>query len=241
MKSEKTEQITITAGSRRIPATLHWRDRRTLGLSVAPGCKVEVYAPKRAERCEVENFLQKKAAWMARKLEEQKKYHPLPRPKQYISGESLTFLGRQYRLKVMPGKKVNAAKEGQYLLITVPGDNNNGTVKKAVENWYRQRAKEVFTEKLADGMKIAARHGINTEPELRIRKMKRRWGSCYTGGKIILNTSLIQVPMHCIEYVIMHELCHLKEGKHDKAFYSLLSRCMPDWRQRKEELNRVLL
>lgn len=229
------------AGSRQIPITLHWRDRRTLGLSVAPETKVDAYIPKRARHRDVKIFLQKKSDWIQRKLEEQEKYHRLPRPEKYVSGDPLTFLGRQYQLKVLSGTKVKAEMNDRYLLVTVHKEGRNGTVKKTVENWYRQRAKEIFAARLTEGIKIAFRNGITTEPELHIRKMRRRLGSCYPEGKIILNTNLIQTPMESIDYVIMHELCHLNERNHKHDFYSLLSRCMPDWRQRKEELNRFIL
>jgi len=87
---------------------------------------------------------------------------------------------------------------------------------------------------------IASHHGV-PEPVLLIRTMRRRWGSCSPKGRIALNLNLVKAPVNCIEYVIMHELCHLKYHNHSKSFFSLLTRCQPDWHKRKEELDKVVI
>jgi predicted metal-dependent hydrolase len=109
-----------------------------------------------------------------------------------------------------------------------------------VNTWYRKRAHETLGRYLEKCYAIASRHGV-AEPVLTIRTMPRRWGSCSLKGRITLNLNLVKAPVHCIEYVIMHELCHLKYHDHSKSFYSLLTRCQPDWRHRKEILNKAFI
>ena len=175
----------IDFGTRKITYTLHREDRKRLRIVVAPDLTVDVFAPATADEDQIQAAVMKKAAWIASKLDALERYHPLPAPKKYISGETL----------------------GRYM-----------------EKSYA----------------IASRHGV-PEPVLLIRTMHRRWGSCSLKGRITLNLNLVKAPVHCIEYVIMHELCHLKYHNHSKSFYSLLTRCQPDWRKRKVELDKVVI
>ena len=188
----------------------------------------------------IQTAVKKKARWITRALEKLESYHPLPTPKHFITGETFIYLGRQYRLKVEKGKKQQAKLLGKYLHIWVKNKNTTEDIKNSINEWYQNRAQDIFGRYMAKGYVIASRHGV-PEPLLAVRNMRRRWGSCSSAGRITLNVSLIQTPVHCIEYVIMHELCHLKYHNHAKSFYSLLSRCQPDWRARKDILDKIKL
>lgn len=107
-----------------------------------------------------------------------------------------------------------------------------------LEGWYRQRAEKVFQERLDVCQARAKRESI-TATGLTIRKMKTRWGSCSKTGRILLNLELMQAPKECIDYVIMHELCHLKEHHHGPKFWQLLKKLMPDYESRKKRLDLI--
>ena len=239
MKTESANHV-IQFGARQIPCRLHRADRKHLRVVVSPELTVDVFAPKTASDEQVRVAVQKKAPWVARTLDKLETYHPLPTPKRYISGETLVYLGRQYRLKVKNSAKQPAKLLGRFLWVWVEDKTDAQNVKRAVDAWYRKGGRETLGRYMEKCYAIASRHGV-PEPLLMIRAMRRRWGSCSPSGRITLNLNLVQVPVHCIEYVIMHELCHLKHHNHSKAFYSLLSRCQPDWRQRKGTLDRVRL
>lgn len=226
-------------GARKITYTLHRQDRRRMRIVVAPELTVDVFAPATVDEAQIRAALMKKAAWIAGKLDALESYHPLPAPKKYISGETLVYLGRQYRLKVENGPKQPAKLIGRFLRVWVEDKRDTRGIKNAVDAWYRKRTHETFGRYMEKCYAIASRHGV-AKPLLTIRTMRRRWGSCSPKGCITLNVNLVITPVHCIEYVIMHELCHLKYHNHSKAFYSLLTRCQPDWRKRKEILDKVV-
>ena len=230
----------IDFGTRKIAYNLHREDRKRLRIVVAPELTVDVFAPEVTDEEEIHTAVMKKAAWIARKLDALERYHPLPVPKKYISGETLVYLGRQYRLKVEQGSRQPAKLAGRFLWVWVEDKKNSQSVGKAVDSWYRKRAHDTLGRYMEKSYAIASRHGV-PEPVLLIRTMRRRWGSCSPKGRITLNLNLVKAPVHCIEYVIMHELCHLKYHNHSKSFYSLLTRCQPDWRKRKEELDKVVI
>ncbi len=239
MKTE-TGQRSVEFGSRRIPYALHRTDRKNLRVVVNPNLTVIVYAPKRAATREIDDAVAKKARWIAKTLDKVEAYHPLPTPKQYISGETFVYLGRQYRLKIITGALGTAKLCGRYLWVSVADRQKREEVRKQVKQWYRKHAKATFERYLDQCYVVASRHGV-PEPTLCVRKMRRRWGSCAASSRITLNVGLVQVPVHCIEYVIMHELCHLRHHNHSPSFYRLLTRCMPDWRGRKDTLDRFRL
>lgn len=239
MRTE-AENGSIEFGSRWITYSLHRSTRKNLRVVVNPDLSVAVYAPVRATLQQIEDAVSKKAHWIAKTLDKVNTYHPLPTPKQYISGETFKYLGRQYRLKVVNGELGVAKLLGRYLQVSVSDVNKHEDIKKSVDQWYREHAKAIFENYLTKCYSVASRHGV-TDPTMYVRKMRRRWGSCSASGRITLNVGLVQVPVHCIEYVIMHELCHLRHHNHSPGFFRLLTRCQPDWRSRKDALDQFKL
>jgi predicted metal-dependent hydrolase len=236
--TESTHRLVY--GSRHIDYRIQHTSRKKLRLTVTPAGTLQVVAPLGADPCHVIRLVDQKADWVFRKLQQVRDFHPLPTPHRYVSGETFLYLGRQYRLKVDVGPNTPAKLKGKFLHVTVPDKTDTKAVESSVLQWYRTRANVLFPRYLEEAKAIARRHDI-PEPTLSIRRMTTRWGSCTAQGRITLNLALIQTPSHCIEYVIMHELCHLKHHNHSKAFYSLLSRCMPDWQQRKAVIDKIAL
>jgi predicted metal-dependent hydrolase len=230
------EEHTLRYGDTAIPYTLTFASRKTLGIRVHPDLSVTVVAPKGTQHADIEARLRRRAAWIVRQQRQYERYLPHLPPRQYVSGETHRYLGRQYRLKVVEGEAGEVELGRLYLSITVRDKNDRDRVRDLLDAWYRERAAEVFEERLAACFPKVAHLGVSY-PKLSIRAMSTRWGSTSRSGRITLNVKLIQVPTAYIDYVLFHELCHLQESHHGSAYYRLLDRVLPDWRERREALN----
>jgi predicted metal-dependent hydrolase len=129
---------------------------------------------------------------------------------------------------------------GRYLHVCTATPRQANNVRDLVEDWYRDHAKRLLCRRVQQCYEDVKRFGISP-PTLRLKKMHKRWGSCTRTARIILNSDLIKAPSQCIDYVIVHELCHLRVHGHNGAFFRLLTACMPDWQQRKRRLDSIVL
>lgn len=227
-------QYQLKFGSKTVAFNLEYRKRKSLGIKVHPDSQVEVLAPLAAREEQVFEKVKLKAPWILKQIDHFNTYKPSTPPRRFINGETHLYLGRQYRLKIVPDNEdVVKAYRGQLWLHTQ--NPKPEALKVQLDKWYKQRASAVFSELLEEVLPKFKRYKIS-DPVLTIRTMSKRWGSCTTAGRIILNTELIKAPKGSIEYVIIHELCHLVHHNHTKAFQSLQSRMLPDWRKWKDRL-----
>lgn len=223
-------------GETRIEYNLVYAKRKTLGISVKPDRSVLVKAPTGTSLADVEAVVRKRANWILRHQRQFASY-PAPTPlRQYVSGETHRYLGRQYRLKVIEAEKEWVKLSRGLLHVWTANKDDTARVKQLLDDWYKRQAIRVFQERLDACYPRVKRLGI-PYPPLVIRSMKSRWGSCSPAGKVTLNLKLIQVPTECIDYVILHELCHLQEHNHGRGYYALLGQVCPDWKARKAQLN----
>lgn len=208
--------------------------RRTLAISVLPDSRIELAAPHDADPEAISGKVRKRLRWIVnqqRKFAEMNKARTPPR---FVSGATHRYLGRQYRLKVSRGNPGGVKLAGAYFLVTA----RTGAPEEAREllaAWYRTRATEHFSARLASWNSWCRKRGL-PEPRLRLLRMPKRWGSSHRDGRVYLNPDLVKAPSICIDYVIVHEVCHLKYPRHDAEFYRLLDELFPDWRRIKMRL-----
>lgn len=229
----------VTYGEEDIAFNVTFSNRKTLGISVHPDQQVAVKAPADALPEEVDKRVKNRARWILKQQQYFSQFEPRTPPRQYLSGETHLYLGRQYRLKVEPHPNPSVKLKGRYLHVQTCQPENADTTRKLLENWYLDRAHVKFNERLDFCFTSFKELGYDL-PSLSIRRLSKRWGSLGATGSMILNYALIRAPSGCIDYVITHELCHLKYPNHSRDFYNFLGVIMPDWEKRKLKLESLL-
>lgn len=226
----------IQFGSKKIDFSLEYSNRKSLGITVTPELSVLVKAPIDTSMEKVKEKLRKKAPWIIRQQSFFLSFHPKTPARKFIGGETHLYLGRQYRLQIQIGKDESVKLKGKFIEVTA---REKSRAKDLLNDWYLQHAKTKFhaiAQPLIDKFK---KH--NVEPSsIVFRDMPTRWGSCTPKGKIILNPELIKAPKGCIEYVIIHELCHLIHHDHTQKFIDLQTKEMKDWAKWKMKLEKLL-
>lgn len=213
---------------------LFYTDRKTLGIKVYPDTSVKVFAPIDTPLEVIALHVEAKSRWIKKQQAIFETYLPKLPPRQYVGGETFLYLGRQYMLRIEATEE-EAVRFYQGRLVVKTLNPSSEQVKELLQTWYYTRAKVVLSKLFSQQFVLFNRFQLE-KPTLVIKPMEKRWGSCTTGGKIILNVELIKAPVSCIIYVILHELCHLVHHNHSGAFYSLLESFMPDWRRWKQLL-----
>lgn len=209
---------------------------RRIHLEINNEGDLRVVAPRRMSRRAIHKTLQQRAGRVARFLiKARARQRDLPEYF-YTSGEKHLFMGRRFPLEILQrqGKRGTVSLVDDRILMMVP-ETTQEKVRNMLESWYRLRAQQHFADRLTVYSQVAP-WTTGELPAMRLRRMKRTWGSCSSKGVITLNPHLVKAPAECIDYVIAHEVCHLREHNHGKEFYVLQEQLYPGWRDAKARL-----
>jgi predicted metal-dependent hydrolase len=229
----------VDLGDGELPYLLKRSERSTLAICVDPGGMVAVTAPEMAGMKEIEAVMRRRRQWIRRRLREVTVLPPAPPPYEWVSGETHRYLGRQYRLKVTSGKRSSVRLAGRFFEVVVRDLSRSDQVQVAMERWYLDHARSTFERRIADLIRDTPRLGVNLSAPLLVRRLRKRWGSCSAEGRILMNVDAVKLPVGCIDYLLIHELCHLRVPHHGSAFWRLLAACMPDWERWRSRLEEV--
>jgi len=218
----------INFGQKTIPYTVrHSQRAQTAKLRITAEKGLEVVLPFRLPADAIEEFLQSNEKWILKHID-RPEYTPPP-PRRFVTGETLLFLGNEFRLEVATVTDEEEAVEWEpgHVLVTVsdllPPAERPTRVRRLLESWYRHQALDCFVERTRD---ISKQLGLQVH-WVRVRDQKTRWGSCSSRGNINYNWRLIMAPPQVIDYVVVHELCHLKIPNHSAAFWRMVGASVP--------------
>jgi predicted metal-dependent hydrolase len=224
---------------------LHRKNVKNVNVNVKPDMSIMVSASPDVPLEFIKGFIQSRGPWILKTVNHFKQVEAEPQsPREYVSGESFTYLGKQVRLKVYKADADHVKYMRGFLELHTQDPTSLKRKRTLMRRWFQGRTETVFQESLHTVYPQVQKYGIK-KPKIMIQPMKARWGSCIKDRHmILLNSELIKAPKYCIHYVILHELIHFKYPHHDHQFYEFLTALMPDWKDRKaildEEIVRTL-
>lgn len=207
--------------------------RRSLELRIYPDHRLEVRAPMRTRQRDIDAFVASRRDWIERK---RAAMPPPPPPPDFGHGSLHLYLGERRPLHLESGRHRVSFDNGA-IRVRTSDIHCPDAIAGSLEKGYREAARSLFDWLIDKHFPWFAERG-HRRPRLRVKKMKTRWGSLSQRGYINLNMQLVKTPVECIEYVVVHELCHLEEANHGPGFHALMDRHLPDWRRRRDVLNR---
>ena len=215
---------------------IHKKKVKNVTLKVKRDGSIHLTVPEAATDDYIERVIANKEEWIESQLKHFNENYEKPKEKEMVSGESFRYLGKSYRLKIVQSNKEYVRLYRGYIEIYVKDKNNTNKKKELLKKWYQEKAKKKFAELVHEYEQIVKEEVNN----IRVITMQTRWGSCNVERKNInLNLELIKKPRYCIEYVILHELAHLKYPNHSKQFWDYMSVHMPNWEWRKNKLESI--
>ena len=233
----ETVSITLPSSKKIVSVKLDRKSMKTCRLKVYPSQEIVLSMPKTVPTTWAEEFLVDKGTWIESKLDAFRKTIGYAATDEIRDGFSIKFLGEDMLFVVTECEKEKVYSEGKIIHICCRDANDQAKIQRQFENWWRKQAKALLQERTEYWYPIIEKYGIPM-PKVSVRKMKTLWGSCnHRTQNLIFNLELIKKPLHCIEYIVVHELLHIKVRLHNEEFTTLLSRYFPNWKLLKEELN----
>ncbi len=229
----------IALNGKQIEYELQRKDVKNINLRIKADRTIFLSANPRVSENVIEEFIKSKSEYILKALaqyEELAKY--APKPKQYVDGESFRILGHDRRLKVIEAKKNSVECDESYITLAVKNANDYELKKKLMDKWLMSICKDNI-QSLCDAIYPKfQKYGV-VYPSIRYRNMVSRWGSCQPKRCVLtFNYALVEAPISCIEYVVVHEFTHFLQPNHSKKFYQQLAMFMPDWEERKKILEK---
>lgn len=223
---------TIKIENDNIEYTLSRRSKKYINIYLRADGEIYISAPKRVSMREIEKVLEEKYKWI-----KENRVKKTQKKNEIEHGKCVWYKGLEYNVKIVENIKDDIYVCGNSIQINTK-DTRKEYVEKIFNKWLYKEAKEIYADTVKKFINIMFEYDIEM-PKIKIRKMKSRWGSCIpTKKQVTFNIGLMCVPLSCMEYVILHELAHFIQPNHSKDFYTIIEKYMPDFKKRKDMLNK---
>lgn len=219
-----------------IEFTVKYSERKTLEIRIEPPDTVTVRAPKKASKDDVLKIVKSKAKWIVQKLFELSQVEYRKTQKEFVNGESFMYLGRNYLLELIYDNTVNnpitKLYQGKFYLNT--NTNDKEKLRNSMEEWYREKA----LEKVVERVDYFQSYFSVTPRAIKVKEQKRRWASCTSTKDLLFNWRCVMAPLYVLDYIVVHEMCHMIHLNHSSNYWNLVESIMPDYKKRKEWLKK---
>jgi len=233
------ETSSVDFGATRIAYAIYRTARtKTVSIAVDADSGVVLAAPTHVTVARLDQMVRAKAKWIVSAVRHTSDRPPPMTAREFVSGETFLYAGRQYRLRVVVGSEDGVSLSGGRLVVSVPRGaqgRRDEAVRANLIAWYRERAEERLRALVA----VWAERTGTTPSKVSVAAQARRWGSCSASGEVRLNWRIVGAGKRLVEYVVAHELVHLRYGDHTPAFWRALGKAMPDYEARREQLRVV--
>ncbi len=229
------KQISFVYAGKKIDCQVEYSWRRSTSISIKPDGRVLVRAPKLVPLVMIEKLVKDRASWIFKKVQYFEQHATKKQEKEYVDGEIHHYLGKEYRLKIeeLPEDSVKINVNTLHVTTKRPSPR---IVKTLVKAWYHEQGIKTLYERYESACRIFAEEGIFPK-SLTYKPMRGKWGTCSHDDHVCLNPELIKTPLECVDYVVYHELCHVRHHNHGSGFHRLMQKMMPDWKKRKKILD----
>lgn len=228
-------KLQINYGTKDIEINVEFKDRKTISISIEPPRNIAVMAPIGMNEDEIKEAVKSKGAWIVQKLFEFKNIESKKVNREFVNGESFMYLGRNYSLQIHINEDLhngNVVKLFRGKFHVYVNEKSDEIISKALEEWYREKTEEQILKRIKYYQKF-----FNKKPtSIKVKEQKKRWGSCTAKNELLFNWRCVMAKATSLDYIIVHEMCHMYYKNHSQEFWDLVASVMNDYEVRKEWL-----
>jgi predicted metal-dependent hydrolase len=230
-------ELKINIKNKSTKITVTYKDIKSVRLKVFPTHEIKLSVPLNTPEEWINDYIKSKSKWIEEKLQLFEQTKAIEKETNIISGISTRILGKQMKIRIFPSNQKRVILDDKEIQLYTNYPEDQHDINRQFNNWWQKNSKQCFIMQLDKLYPIIEKHGF-AKPKIVVKKMKTLWGSCSRNRGIInLNYYLYKAPIPCVDYVILHELAHFIYPYHNKDFYDFLTIYMPDWKERKRQLD----